>query len=193
MNVSEKIKYHCENKKYCKISRKVGKHAYEKTHGFIVDYNESFVVVQENHDFLICGYLIFPLTSISKIGFNRNDKYFHKILRLEGVTTIVCNKHKIDLSSWDNIFESIKSLGFNIIIKNEDPEDESFDVGPTTKITRNSVFIRYFNAQGFLDDEPTEITWDKITLVKFDDHYINTFSKYLRERKPKKTKTKIED
>lgn len=66
-------------------------------------------------------------------------------------------------------------MGFNIIIENEDPEDESFDVGPITKITRDSVFIRYFNAQGFLDDEPTEITWDKITLVKFDDHHTNTF------------------
>ena len=49
-------------------------------------------------------------------------------------------------------------MGFNIIIENEDPEDESFDVGSITKITRNSVFIHYFNAQGFLDDEPTEIT-----------------------------------
>ena len=73
-----------------------------------------------------------------------------------------------------------------MIIENENPNDSSFDIGPITKVSKDAVYIRYFNAQGFLDAEPTKIIWEYITIVKFDDRYINTFSKYLRVRKVNK-------
>nr|HMU05913.1 hypothetical protein [Saprospiraceae bacterium] len=80
---------------------------------------------------------------------------------------------------------TIKKAGFNIIIENENPEDYSFDIGPITKTIQNAVYIKYFNAKGYLNNQSTKITFDKITIAKFDDHYINVFSKYLRQRKPK--------
>lgn len=97
----------------------------------------------------------------------------------------VSKKHKIDLTDWATIFRTIKESGFNVIIENENPEDETFDIGPIIRITKTAVHIQYFNAQGFLDSETTKITFDKITIAKFDDHYVNVFSKYLRQRKSK--------
>jgi len=73
-----------------------------------------------------------------------------------------------------------------VIIENENPEDVSFDIGPITKISDSAVYVRYFDAQGFLNTETTKITWDLITIIRFDTRYINTFSKYLRERRIKK-------
>ncbi|MDP1817980.1 MAG: hypothetical protein Q8K92_26240 [Leadbetterella sp.] len=92
----------------------------------------------------------------------------------------------MDLTSCATILKSIKKLGFNVIIENENPADETFDIGPITKITKSSVYVRYFNAKGILNEEATKINWDLITIVKFDTKYINIFSKYLREPKPKK-------
>ena len=92
-------------------------------------------------------------------------------------------KHKIDLTNWTSIFKSIRLLGLNPIVENEDPNDESFDVGPITKVTKTSVYVRYFDSQGYLDKEPTKIPFNLITIVKFDGRYTNTMSKYLRERK----------
>ncbi len=186
MNLTEKIKYHCDNKKYCKVYRKVGKNSIEKTDGFIVDYSNEFLILQNVGDFFIYGYIIIPIKTIQKIRFNDCDKYFDKMCRLEGITDKIGNENKVDLSSWKSIFETIKILGFNVIIENENPDDETFDIGPIIEIDETSVTIRHFNAKGYLDEEPTKINWSLITIVKFDDNYINTFSKYLRERKTKK-------
>ncbi|WP_035654634.1 hypothetical protein [Flavobacterium saliperosum] len=84
-----------------------------------------------------------------------------------------------------NHFKSIKDLGFNVIVKNENPEEDTFDIGPITKITKSNVYVQYFDATGLLDSESTKISWDQITVVNFDDIYINVLSKYLKE--PKKS------
>lgn len=102
---------------------------------------------------------------------------------MEGLTENVTYPHKIDLTNWSTIFNSIKALGFNIIIENEKPGDETFDIGPITKVTEKSVNLRYFSADGYLAKEDTKFKWKHITRVQFDDRYINIYSKYLRERK----------
>jgi hypothetical protein len=185
MNITEKIKYHFDNKKYCKIMRQVAKDTVEKSNGFIVDYSDNFVLLQETDDFDVDGYAVFPIQTISEILYSNNDKYFDKIMHWEGIVDTVENKHKIDLTSWATILKSIKKLDFNVIVENEDPEDETFDIGPITKVTKSSVYVRYFNGKGILNVEATKINWNLITIVKFDDKYTKIFSKYLREPKPK--------
>ena len=186
MDILEKIKYNHQNKIYSKVYRKVGKGNTVRSNGYIVDYSESYILLQETFDFEIGGYLVIPINTISKIVLNANDKYYHKIMQLEGLTDKIINKHKLDLTSWESIFKSIRKLNLNVIIENENPDDSSFDIGIIEKITKNSVYLRYFDAKGYLSIEPTKIVWNLITIAQFDDKYTNTFSKYLRNRKPKK-------
>ncbi len=185
MTILEKIKDHHTNKKFCKISRKVGKGAFELSSGYIVDYSEHFVLMHHVNDFAIDGYLIFPIQSIKKVRLNNNDKYYGKIMQGEGLINKIENKHKPDLSSWANVFKSIKRTGLNVIVENEDPGDDTFNIGPITKVTEDAVYIRYFDAQGFFKENSDKITWNYITLIQFDDLYTNTFSKYVREKKKK--------
>jgi hypothetical protein len=65
----------------------------------------------------------------------------------------------------------------------------AFNIGPITKITRDSVYIQYFDATGLLDEKSTSIDFENITRVQFDARYTNVFSKYLRHRKVKKLLT----
>tara|TARA_Y100000588_G_scaffold380555_1_gene464627 strand:+ start:3076 stop:3636 length:561 start_codon:yes stop_codon:yes gene_type:complete len=185
MIIIEKIQHHLSNKKYCKIIRHFNQTDMAIAKGYIVDYSENFILLQNTDDFEIDGYSIIPIETIKDILLSNNDKYYHKIMTLEGLVDKILNKHKIDLTNWSSILRSIKKLGFNVIIENEDPDDESFDIGPITKITDSGAYIRYFDAKGFLDTQSTKIKWDLITIVKFDTRYINIFSKYLRERKIK--------
>jgi hypothetical protein len=106
-------------------------------------------------------------------------------MRAEGIVDKVVNKHKIDLTSWSSVFRSIKQLGLNVIIENEDPNDESFDIGPITKVSKTAVYVRYFDPLSYLDKEPSKIAFNLITIVRFDERYVNVMSKYLRNRKPK--------
>ncbi len=186
METIEKIKYHIINKKYCKVKRHFNQTDIDCAIGYIVDYSDNFILLQETDDFEIDGYSVIPINTISDIILSNKDKYYDKIMSLEGLVDKVQNNHKIDLTSWNSILKSIRKIGLNVIIENENPDDMSFDIGPITRITESAVYIRYFNAQGFLDSESTKITWDLITNVRFDTRYINTFSKYLRKRKTKK-------
>jgi|688.fasta_scaffold1074743_1 hypothetical protein len=179
----DKIKYHRDKKKYFKVQRQVSKDVFEKSHGYIVDFSKDFILLNDSDDFELDGYSIFPIKTIADIQFKNTDKHYDKIMHLEGLTDRVVKKHKIDLTNWTSIFKSIRLLGLNPIVENEDPNDESFDVGPITKVTKTSVYVRYFDSQGYLDKEPTKIPFNLITIVKFDGRYTNTMSKYLRERK----------
>jgi hypothetical protein len=185
MNIIEKIRHHHDNKIYCKVKRQVAKGIFEKSNGYIVDYSDKFILLQETGDFEICGYLVFSIETISNLTLNASDKYYHKIMVSEGLTDQINYKHEIDLTSWESIFRSIKKLNFNAIIENEDPSDSSFDIGIIEKISKTSVDILSFDSKGYLDNEPTTIVWKLITIAKVDDRYINTFSKYLRKRKEK--------
>lgn len=185
MTIKQQIKYHLDNKKFCKVKRQVAENSFEYTNGYIVDNSGHFVLMQEVEDFRFLGYVIFPISTITQIRFNNNDKYYDKIMQWEKQVDNVSKKYKIDLTDWISIFKTIKKAGFNVIIENENPEEESFDIGPIIKTTKTAVYIQYFNAMGYLDSEPTKITFGKITIAKFDDHYVNVFSKYLRHRKSK--------
>jgi len=184
----DKIKFHKDKKRYFQVQRQVAKDVLEKSHGYVVDYSNSFVLLQETDDFQLDGYSIFPVSSVAEIQSKTSDKYYDKIMHLEGVTDHVSNKYEIDLTTWTSIFKSLRVLKLNVIIENEDPSDKSFDIGPITKVTKTAVYVRYFDSRGYLDNEPTKIPFDLLTIVKFDGRYVNIMSKYLRERKSKTKK-----
>ena len=183
--IKDKLAYNLENKRYCCLERKFNNNKIENKFGYVIGFNEDYVLLQEIHDFAISGYLIVPIKTISKVRYNNNDMNYDKIMRWETLKDKIVKKHNINLCNWESIFKSIRKLNLNVIIENENPSDCSFDIGPITKVSKEAVYIKYFNAQGFLDIEPTKIIWNKITIVNFDDRYINVFSKYLRERKKK--------
>lgn len=184
--ILEKIKDHFEGKKFTRITRKIGADSVEISRGYIVDYSNDFLVLQESDDFSVLGYNILPIDQIKTIRFNRNDQYYHKMMVWEGEAEKVGINYKIDLGSWQSVFKSIKEKGLNVIVRCEDPEIDTFTIGPIIKTGRKNVYIQYFDASGFWDEEPIKISLEDITKVNFDDRYINVFSKYLRHKRTKK-------
>jgi len=185
MTLLQKIKYHRDNKKFCKVKRQVADNSFEFSNGYIVDNSVDFILLQEAVDFKVLGYVVFPISTVKEIRFNNNDKYYDKIIQWEKQTVNVLKKHDIDLTNWTTIFKTIKKAGFNVIVENENPDDNSFDIGSITKVTKTAVYIQYFNAKGIIDPDPSIISYDLISIVQFDNQYINIFSKYLRHRKLK--------
>ena len=95
---------------------------------------------------------------------------------------LVKNKYPLDLTDWTTIFKSIKNAGLNIIVECEAPDDDDFIIGPITKITKSAVSIHFISTNGYLFPEPTRVTYNRITVTRFDDNYVNVFSKYIRQR-----------
>lgn len=182
----EKISEFKEKLKCSHISRTSNGESFDNKKAFIIDFSDELVLAKEIDDFVIRGFLIFPINHISKLRRNGNDIFYEKICKKEKLIEPNIKNHNIDLTNWKTVFESISKLEFNVIIRNEYSEDDTFDIGPIVKVSNEKVDINYFDAKGNLDIEITKIPWDKITLVEFDDIYINLMSKYLKKSKPQK-------
>jgi len=187
MKVREKIIEHYNDQKFSRITRKVGEDWDEVSRGYIVDYSDDFVVLQETDDFSVRGFNILPIKQFTKVRYNNNDKYYDKIMTWENEKDKIGLKTKADLTNWKTIFKTFQKRKMNLIIECEDPDINSFIIGPVKRVTEKKVFIHYFNAAGFFDEKPTGIKYENITKILFDDRYIDVFSKYTRERKKKKT------
>jgi len=146
--MTEKLKYHRDMKKYTRVRREVATDVFEDSRGYVIDFSKDFILMQNTDNFDVDGYSIFHVKSIAEVRFTNNEKYYDRIMHAEGLKNKVVREHKIDLTSWTSIFRSIKTLGLNVIIENEDPKDESFDIGPIKKATKTAVYARYFDAQG---------------------------------------------
>ena len=180
-SILDKINDFTTKRKYCKISRIADKEELSYKKGYIIDSSNDFILFKEVEDFIVRGFLVFPIHQVSKIRRNKNDVFFDKICRLEGIKDSI-EMPNIKLNNWESIFNSIQKLGFNVIIINEISDEDTFDIGPILKVTSNEVTINYFDATGKFDEDLTEIQYSDITHIDFDDIYTNTISKYLKNK-----------
>ncbi len=187
MTIKDKIKEHCKDLKFSRITRSVTNDWDEISRGYIVDYSENFVVLQETDDFRALGFNIFPMPHIARIRYNNHDKYYDKIMTWENEKKKIEISTNVNLDSWKSIFKTFQQKKMNVIVECEDPDIGSFTIGTVKRVTDKNVFILYFNAAGFFDDKPTRIDYENISKIMFDDRYIDIFSKYTRERKKKRT------
>ncbi len=184
--ILEKIKFHCDNKKFTRITRQTSEDTTEISRGYIVDYSENFIVLQLTDDFEINdGFIVIPVSLIKDLRFNSHDKYYDKIMFWEKEIEKVAITYKTNLTDWESVFRSIKKTGLNVIIECENPSIDTFTIGPIVKITKSKVSILYFDPSGFSDEEPTFILYKNITQVTFNSRYTNVFSKYIRRKKTK--------
>lgn len=178
--IFEKLTKHHSKKQYVRLTRKIG-YLEKISTGFILDLSDDFILLQEVYDFIILGYQIIPIKTIKHIRYNKNDKTYERILKEEGLLQKVRQKYKIDLTSWKTICEDIKKTGLTVISECEHPKIDSFCIGEIRRVNKKSLSIRYFNAQGILDKQNTKNKFEDITILSFDDHYANVFSKYVKK------------
>ncbi|MCL2130903.1 MAG: hypothetical protein FWH36_00385 [Lentimicrobiaceae bacterium] len=181
--MKERIKDFFENKKFARITRQVSEDSNAISRGYIVDFSNDFIVIHETDDFKMLGYSILPIKDIKELRYNNYDRYYDKIMKWEQEKDNITLKSKVNLKNWKSIFETFQANKSNIIVYREDPEFDSFTIGSIEKVTTKSVYILYFDANGFWDKEPTKIGFANITKILFDDRYIDVFSKYTRKRK----------
>ena len=179
--IMEKLEKHWAEKLYVKLTREKGGFRGIST-GFVIDKSEDFVLLQESDEFRVMGYQVIPIKTIKRVRYNKNDKTYERILNEEQLMDQVKLKYKVDLSSWASICRDIKKTGLTVISECEHPDLRYFCIGKIKRINKKSVSIRYFNAQGILDEENTKHKFKDITKLSFDDHYANVFSKYVKKQ-----------
>jgi hypothetical protein len=176
----KKIKAFQKATKFVQIKREVSKSIRLVNSGYILDHTKDFVVVQECEDFRLLGYLILPTAQIKKVQHKKTDAYYDKIMEKEGMKDQVFLNTTLDLKNWKSIFKIFQNLKKPIIIECEGAAYNSFSIGPITQVNANSVEILHFDAMGKVAKSSTQIAFEDITCVQFDDRYIDVFYKYAQ-------------
>ena len=184
MNNKKIVKKLKKYKKEGKFFSLLSKYDDNYTSAIVLDVNDDFVVLQEFFEFKDITKSILPISSIQSLRRNKNDKYHQTILEGEGLIKIeekVKNSFQMDISSWKSISRTLKVSKITIIIDCERSKDDFFGIGEVKNVNKDSVEIRYFDAQGVLDETNTRFPYEMITKLSFDSQYANIFSKYTRE------------
>lgn len=179
-SILKRLHKHHDKKRYVRLTREMG-YSENLVHGFIVNISEHFIVLQENIDFKILGYMVIPISVVTYVRYNKNDATVDRILREEGQIDKVNNRYELDLSSWQTLCADLQQTGLTVISECEQPERNYFCIGKIENAGKKHLSIRYFNAEGILDKKDTRHKYKWITKLRFDDQYANVFSKYVHE------------
>ena len=79
----------------------------------------------------------------------------------------------IDLTNWQTIFNSIEHNEKFAIIECEQAWINRFLLGKLTKAKKKKIEILYLEAKGIFEEYVTEQKYKEITIVRFDEIYIN--------------------
>ncbi len=178
--IVKKLKKYKEEGKFFSL---LSKYDDNYTSAVVLDVNDDFVVLQEFFEFKNITKSILPISTIESLRRNENDKYHQSILQGEGLLKKKKKKYPVDISSWKSVSKSLKASKLSVIIDCERVKDDYFGIGQVKLVNKDSLEIRYFDAQGVLDETNTRFPFDIITKLSFDSQYANIFSKYTRKIK----------
>lgn len=166
------------NKSLIKFFRKFKKTS-ENIYGYIVENKSPFLLIHKNEEFNLNGFSIIRKDQVDSIRYDKFEKTIENILLKEEISNQdLTPKFELDLTSWESIFSSLKKADRHVIIEYE--SKGYFFIGRIEKVNKKSLELRYYDASGLWEKETTKIKYKKITIVKFEDRYIEVFRKYLR-------------
>ncbi len=147
--------------------------------GFILGYSDELLLMQNVYDFRLDGLRVVRSNDITDIKCNTTDELQKELLIAEGLVQKVPFGSAFDLRDWRAIITQLsRECGF-MILENEDPESETFLIGEVEKITRSSVWLRYFSGAGEWDEKPTKLPFGSITSCQVDTNYINVYRRHF--------------
>ncbi len=146
--------------------------------GVVVAESDDLILIQYLDDFDFDGYRIFRKRDVTTPLPRDSNTYFAQLMKKEGLWRSPTKAARsIPLDGWKTALNSLK--GKFVIIENERQGD--FLIGPILECDDRAVTIHHFNASGEWQDIE-RVLYRSITLVQFDNRYINVFAKHLPPR-----------
>gem|GEM_PF-540799 len=177
------LKKYIDSKAFVQIFRTVCGQE-ENLSGFILGMSKRFLFLQLDNEFMFDGYAVIRLDDFDSIRHSSYEKTHRKIFKAEGLLT---NGYGFDrhlpLASWKALLSALKAYELHVIIENINNNVLDFWIGPIKRVSEKSVSVHNYDPDGQLDDKPTNILLEDISIVKFGGRYPTIFGKYLKSPK----------
>lgn len=148
----------------------------ETTYGFVLNFNEDFLLVEKFDD--ECNYdglTIFLLHNVTRIRWAGNE--IESIAKLIDLTKRQPNQINIDLTSTKTILESVNKLYNQVTVHIQDIDDSVCFIGQIHEIDNESVVINEFGTKSSLDRKFILLSLDDITRIDANGQYENNLKK----------------
>jgi hypothetical protein len=175
------LQKYINNRSFVKIFRTVCDKE-ENLSGFIVGMSRNFLFLQLDNEFTLDGYAVIKLDDFDNVRHSSYERTRRKIFNAEGLLDngYGFDKH-LPLTSWTDILKTLKNYNLHVIIENINNGSLEFWIGQITRVAERSMSINNYDPNGKLDDKPTVIKLDTISVIKFGDRYSTTFRRYLKK------------
>lgn len=144
--------------------------------GFILDFSETLVVIQEIDHFLVDACYVINLADIRKLQVTEGNKLHKQILCLEGDLAKVQFDRKWRLGSYSEVLEDLSEDSI-VILENEN--NDEFNIGKIERLTDDSVSIRHFSPSGVWEKYLTKMSFSDITSCHIAGRYIDHYWRYF--------------
>lgn len=176
------LQKHINNKSFVKIFRTVCDKE-EDLSGFILGMSSNFLFLQLDNEFILDGYAVIRLDDFDSLRHSRYEKTQREIFYAEGLLASGYGFDKqLPLTSWTDILKALKSYNIHVIVENTNNGSLDFWIGQITRVSQKSMSIHNYDPNGNLDEKPTVVKLDTISIIKFGDRYSTTFRKYLKKK-----------
>ena len=84
----------------------------------------------------------------------------------------------IPLRSWRSVLEAVRLHYRYAIIECERPDGADFFLGELAGVEGDEATLHYIQVNGTREGALTRVPLDDITLLRFDERYVNLFGRY---------------
>ena len=156
----------------------------ENLSGFILGMSSHILLLQLNNEFMLDGYAVIRLDDFDSVRHSSYERTHQKIFKAEGLLSAGYGFDRpLPLTSWTALLKALKAYDLHVIVENINNDALDFWIGPIKRVSEKAVTIHNYNPDGQLDDKPTTIPLEAISVLKFGDRYSTIFRKYLKNPK----------
>ncbi len=148
----------------------------EYWNGFPLVVSDDFVLMRTLHDFALDGFAVLRLRDVTAVRSSDTERFFERVLRAEGMLDKVAAPRPVLMRSWRSVLESVRAHYRYAILECE--REGEFLLGELVSVDDESVSLHYLQVNGTRERALTRVSLDELTLVRFDEQYVNLFGKY---------------
>lgn len=146
--------------------------------GIPLQLNDELLLVATLDQFRFDGFSAFRWEEVAAIRSGDNERFFERVLRSEGLLERFPQPGPIRLDQWASLLDDVRARSRYAIIECEKLASPTFHIGELAGVKPDAAFVRYVQANGVRDSEPTRIPLSDITMVRWGEHYLEMYGKY---------------
>jgi hypothetical protein len=161
----------------------------ESIHGYPLVLTRDLLLLHQVDDFRLDGFAVLPSENVERARCGRYETKCDQILDGEGIKRQVRRESPVrglpvELN-WVSLFSHLKKRDTHVIVETEPLARKSargetmFYLGLIVGVADDQVRIVSYNALGKWDRRPTAVFFDRLSVVQFDTHYANVFSRHV--------------